>query len=528
MAELRIVHDHENGTLLEGSRKGDGVYEIARRHGFSWFPSIKVIGIRGSCDKPAQKWRINAAAEALRAAGHTVTVEIDDEWRPAVEREAARAERVEERVERYDERAGRAAAGAFAARDARRAISDGIPFGQPKMPGHHSYARACRDEDRMDALDRRQYAAADKAEHLAGRAEGARRNEAHKHDPRAITRRVEKLQADLRGVQRSLDGYQRQFLNGQGKVYQVETYPPATGERAERRRDEAKRLDEEIAHLQGKLAEHDVWGRKHFAKGDLVNVGGRWCEVARVNLKSVSVHNRWQWSTAGGRPEPVTFDNIYGRRRDGMQVNTPSGEPWPVDLADRVASWHSLVASARLAHQHPWGSAERRSADQVGYAQRLVVGLSITASDAELGAFPKPDIVDARRQRAAACLAVYERLQAGEPVPDVAASLTVAAVTPAWQLPDREPEDRRSGPTGSSTADQLPMVQPGDLVKGFYDRGFGGRNDLVRGFCGPVVHVSEVNHRREAGDWVTIRLADGTERDFQTHQWLAVYPAGSW
>lgn len=57
--------------------------------------------------------------------------------------------------------------------------------------------------------------------------------------------------------------------------------------------------------------------------------------------------------------------------------------------------------------------------------------------------------------------------------------------------------------------------------------GFGGRR-LIRNFCGPIAAVSDVNHRREAGDWVTITLVDGTTRDFQTHQWLAVWPAGAW
>jgi len=44
----------------------------------------------------------------------------------------------------------------------------------------------------------------------------------------------------------------------------------------------------------------------------------------------------------------------------------------------------------------------------------------------------------------------------------------------------------------------------------------------------PVAAVSDVRHRREAGDWVTITLADGTAREFPTHVWLAVYPAGTW
>jgi hypothetical protein len=92
-----ISHDPVEGTILSGSRKGDGVWEIVRQHGFR---SSREIGlyIRGSRDRDAQTWRIEAAATALRAAGFEVTVEIDDQWRPAADREAAYTDRADERA----------------------------------------------------------------------------------------------------------------------------------------------------------------------------------------------------------------------------------------------------------------------------------------------------------------------------------------------------------------------------------------------------------------------------------------------
>ncbi|MCX4792205.1 hypothetical protein OG369_41065 [Streptomyces sp. NBC_01221] len=41
-------------TLIEGGRKGDGVFEIIRRHGFRYFPSLRQLGISRSCDRAAQ------------------------------------------------------------------------------------------------------------------------------------------------------------------------------------------------------------------------------------------------------------------------------------------------------------------------------------------------------------------------------------------------------------------------------------------------------------------------------------------
>jgi len=68
---ITIRHTHADGTTVEGSRKGDGVYDILRQppHRFRYFPSTRTIGIQASRDKLPQQDRINAAAGALRAAG---------------------------------------------------------------------------------------------------------------------------------------------------------------------------------------------------------------------------------------------------------------------------------------------------------------------------------------------------------------------------------------------------------------------------------------------------------------------------
>src|SRR5262249_7497394 len=149
------------------------------------------IFIMGSRDKDAQTWRINAAAAALRAAGYQVEVTIDNEWRPAAEREADRTQRADARAERLDAAADRAAERSENHRAAADKVFDQIPFGQPMMPDHYSYRSDRNRRDRATNNMRRSIEESDKAGHLTERAAGVAANEAAKHNPRAIMRRIE-------------------------------------------------------------------------------------------------------------------------------------------------------------------------------------------------------------------------------------------------------------------------------------------------------------------------------------------------
>ncbi|WP_432983160.1 DUF3560 domain-containing protein [Dactylosporangium sp. CA-233914] len=493
---ITITHTHADGTILTGSRKGDGVWEIVKNHGFRYSRDVGIY-IRGSRDQDAQRWRIDAAANALRERGREVIVDIDDTWRPAAEREAARSDRAEERADRLDERAGLAAG----RRDARQAAAnrtlDGIPLGQPMMPGHHSYKadrnrreRAWNNMDRALQEDRH-------AGHLAGRAAGVRANDAAKDNPRAIMRRIERLQAEQRQLQRTLTDIQDR---------------PGRDSYRERVQRDLDRITEDITHQQAKLAqraatgEFVAWGPDNLAKGDAVRVGQfGWYRVTRVNRKSVSLDSdRW--------PQRITFDEIFGRRRDGLQWDAPNGEPWPVDLAVKVARWAQHVRRAAAAG---YDAEAQVHAMHVRWAQRLVHGLDLTASDAEARAFTPaeddPRTVADRRRLAAAYLGVLERLEAGERVPDIVASLDVDEHEPEWRMPAGDPVDRHPQ-----------HLHEGDIIAGVWDHGPSGRT-LWPYFAGPVGNVSDVEHRRERGDWVTVTLTDTSSREFQTHQWLAVH-----
>jgi hypothetical protein len=292
--EITITHSLAEGTLVDGSRRGDGVWEILKGLGTSWrpMPSLGCLGLGQSRDKPAKTPRIEQAAAALRAAGWDVTTEVDDTapGRPVAEQEADRAERAERRADYHAEVAGRAARQSGAAYRAEHAILDRIPAGQPVLKGHHSEARHRRDLGHADSLRQRGRDEANRASYHEDRAEAAERHQAHRESVPAIRRRIGRNEADERSWQRALDGKRdgRTMLDGD------DGYKPAEGPYRER-------VEAALADVRAKLAydralitqaEDDgvkVWGPADFTRGDFARERGHWYQVERVNGKSVTV-----------------------------------------------------------------------------------------------------------------------------------------------------------------------------------------------------------------------------------------------
>ncbi|MFD4588315.1 DUF3560 domain-containing protein [Streptomyces sp. NPDC058434] len=281
---ITITHTRADGTLLEGSRKGDGVFEIVRPHRFWFGRSLPgVLFIRNSRDKQADRWTIRRAAEALRAVGWSVEIDVDEDSRRSfAQAEQDRVERAEERAERFGEYAGNAAARSEAHRGEARRIAQGIPFGQPILVGHHSQRRAERDQERIDSNMREGIAEGEKAEHYASRAAAAGSYEAFRNNPGRTLRRIEKLEADLRRVQRNLDGTGTQGWN------------PHNPDHAAELNRQKQELQEEVGYWRHVIAKAEadgfkVWSRDDFAKGDFARWRGTWYEVLRANAKSLTV-----------------------------------------------------------------------------------------------------------------------------------------------------------------------------------------------------------------------------------------------
>jgi predicted RNA methylase len=299
-ADVIIRHTHEDGTLVYGTSKGDGTAEILKANRFRWFPSIKLWGVAQSRDHLAKRWQINAAAEALRKAGFTVRVEIDDTPRDVADVKADRAGRLDARYERLTAKAERSKAEGDARHARAEQISERFAFGQPILVGHHSERRARRDHERMDQNDRAAHAAWNKAERAAAAAAVVGRADAYRELPAVIIRRIDKTEAELRQTMHYINGTRP--ANDWRGAYGYDR-EPASGAWLEQLEARKTFLEHQLAADREALAEHEANGyvrltRETVHKGDRVFWGATWGDgiggaiVTRTNPKTVTLDRR--------------------------------------------------------------------------------------------------------------------------------------------------------------------------------------------------------------------------------------------
>ncbi|GAA0918970.1 DUF3560 domain-containing protein [Nonomuraea longicatena] len=254
---ITIRHTHVDGTLVEGTRKGDGAWEILKPIGFHYFPSIRAIGIRHSRDRVADRWTINRGAEKLREAGFEVEVSIDDEHRDRATVLADQADRLEDRRHALANKADRHAGRAASAYDRAHQIADGIPMGQPILVGHPSERRARKDREKIDRAMQTGAQESDLAHETARRANAVGSAAAYSARPSVTARRIKTAEAELRGIQRRLNGYERVFRDHHGKPYYIETHQPVTGEQREQLLARKAQLEDQLAYDKQQVAAAD-------------------------------------------------------------------------------------------------------------------------------------------------------------------------------------------------------------------------------------------------------------------------------
>ncbi|GAA3172055.1 DUF3560 domain-containing protein [Nonomuraea salmonea] len=318
MTTIRIVHTRAEGTLIEGSTKGDGVYQLVRdAAGFRWSRNVGIY-LPHSRDRAAKRWEIGKAADALRGAGFTVETDIDDvtAGRRFADAEAERVEAAEARHERFSARASRNAASSDARWQRTRERMSHVPPGQPILAGHHSergHRRLLAWADRQDGLAVEE---GRKAQYWAGRAAAAGAYEQHRTNPGRTLRRLDKLEAERRALLRRIEtGFTKETRPGEPgpegaelvrsypggwKVWKVQ--PPQ--EWADARQADLDQLDDEIGywkHVIEQAQENGVkiWSKADFAKGDFVITRGTAVEVTRANAKSVTIPWCHYWVTSG-------------------------------------------------------------------------------------------------------------------------------------------------------------------------------------------------------------------------------------
>jgi hypothetical protein len=240
------------------------------------------------------------------------------------ESETDRASRMHDRAEALAAKADRKGTAAEARWNAGQRIADAIPAGQPILVGHHSEPRHRRDLRRIDAHHHASAELAHEAEVAANGAQTAQQHMDHREAPGVTARRIERLQAERRRVQRGIDGHTRNFRNNAGEIYRREVSPPASGQALEHYTLQAAHLDEQIAYWTRLLAEHQSARRwnpvnpTEIRKGDLVRAGRQWREVVRVTTKTVTVTTDY-FST-----DKLPLTDIREHRKAAATVDLPA------------------------------------------------------------------------------------------------------------------------------------------------------------------------------------------------------------
>lgn len=339
-AGLVICHTFAGGSIVTGTARGDGAGPVLKPLGWRWSARIPTgddeFGawyLRGSRDRLARRPVLEDTAAALRHAGFTVTVEVDNTPRPMEEAEADRAQRMTDRADALQDTADRRAREAQAKLDRADRMAEHIPLGQPILVGHHSEGRDRRYRARMHRLDEHGVELSRQARQTAARAETAAGHMTHRHTPETVANRIRELAAEARRIDRA--AVRRRAAvgpDGDGDAWLVELH--------ERAAANAEQLRYWTDVRERQVADGTVtnYRRGDIAVGDLIRRRGIWLPVVRVNPVSVCVP-----SPIGTWTITVRYEHIDGHAR-------PADPRWTGLAAAAVASARTL---GRRDHLHP-------------------------------------------------------------------------------------------------------------------------------------------------------------------------------
>ncbi|WP_032367217.1 DUF3560 domain-containing protein [Rhodococcoides fascians] len=330
MSALTITHTHADGTLIDGTARGDGTAQILKAQGWRWSRSLGSWYIRHSRDRRADTAQIDRTAAALRADGFDVDVTIDDTYRTTAEVEADKIDRQAARVNALAAKADRRAADAETAWAADKAAHAALPpGGEPIKIGHHSESRHRRALDKTWNALGKAVMTEREATAARGRADAAAHTTTARYQPQTVARRIDKLAAELRSLERTRDGHTRTlFTNSQTGQKMLEEHAPAQRAHRDRVLAEIEHTEDELTYWQAVRAEQiasgkvQTYSRDTVAVGDLVRYAGHWHPVRRVNTKTVTIGS----IVGGSGTDCVAYTEIRGHRTaaDLDDASTPS------------------------------------------------------------------------------------------------------------------------------------------------------------------------------------------------------------
>ncbi|SDO33931.1 protein of unknown function [Cryobacterium flavum] len=298
MNALTITHTHAEGTLIDGTSKGDGTADVLKASGWRWGRSISAWFVPQSRDRLPKLGTIERTTTALEAAGFTVTTSLDSTHRPTAEVEAGKVQRQADRVDALEHKADRKATAETAAWDREHAALRRLPEGgEPIKIGHHSETRHRNAIAKADKATRAALDATADTQHAQARADAATHTTDARYSPITVANRIETMGAELRKLERRIIA----------PCYDDERgYIDATEAQKQARADHlAPRLAEkrdQITYWEAVRAEQIATGqatghsRDTIQKGDRVKIRGQWRDVVRANAKTVSVTTGYSWT----------------------------------------------------------------------------------------------------------------------------------------------------------------------------------------------------------------------------------------
>lgn len=264
---LTITHTHSDGTLIDGTARGDGTAGILKERRWRWSRHLGTWYVPRSRDAAAKRQLIEATVADLRAEGHQVTVDIDDRWRDAATVDADRRARLSARAEALADKADRRAAEESAASAHAHELADRMPLGQPILVGHHSERAMRAAYDRIHAAQDRAVAACRTHVEADRKAVIAAAGVDSSHAPLVVANRIDRLAAETRKARR------------------------------------AHRPDAEVAHLEEQLGYWRTVRRQQVESGQVLDLqpqqvrvgdwvrvrGDVWWQVDRVNPTTLTL-----------------------------------------------------------------------------------------------------------------------------------------------------------------------------------------------------------------------------------------------
>ncbi len=293
---LQITHTRAEGTLIEGTTRGDGAAEILKSNRWRWSRNLGCWYVPHSRDKAFKNDPVRQTAAELETAGFAVSIAIDDTARPASVVEQAKADQAAARADALLAKAERKAAAALTAQERANAAYNDLPEdGEPIKVGHHSEHRHRRAIEKAHRTTGQAIAAGQDAEYAAERAAIAAAATDRRNAPVTVANRIKTLSAQLRGIQREITGYSRTLSTYSDGTKDIYTAQPATGKRADRLKDQAAETEDQIKHWEAVRAAQIASGlvnefsAANISKGGYIYYVGSWHKVLKTNKTSVTI-----------------------------------------------------------------------------------------------------------------------------------------------------------------------------------------------------------------------------------------------